>query len=362
MRPDVPFRVRLASTSVRDGFHAGALHASRVDGERSTVSEFEKLVRVSRLYYELGETQGAIAELLGVTRPQVSRLLKQARAEGIVEIRVVDRTETESPAAGELVRRFGLQAVHLAPGISGPEDLTRRMIGRLAAQVFGATVRDRSIVGIGDGAFVSATADAMVDAGTPVSATIVPLCGGYWFTGPGREPFRRIADALGSSVHGLMAPGLVDDPATKASLYAHAGIRAVMALWDRLDIALFGIGSPAWGESSFGPDIFRQLGSSGAVGEVLIAPFDLDGQFGADDLRARTIAFDARDLARVPVTIGVAGGPSKVRPILGALRAGVVKVLVTDVRTAEAVIDLDVETSARATTRDARRATAGVAR
>jgi deoxyribonucleoside regulator len=63
------------------------------------MSELEKLVRVSRLYYELGETQGAIAEQLGVTRPQVSRLLKRARAEGVVEIRIVDRATAESPAA-----------------------------------------------------------------------------------------------------------------------------------------------------------------------------------------------------------------------------------------------------------------------
>ena len=34
---------------------------------------------------------------LGVTRPQVSRLLKRARAEGIVEIRIVDRTAAEQP-------------------------------------------------------------------------------------------------------------------------------------------------------------------------------------------------------------------------------------------------------------------------
>ena len=56
------------------------------------MSQFETLVRASRLYYELGETQERIATLLGVTRPHVSRLLKQARAEGIVEIRIVDRT------------------------------------------------------------------------------------------------------------------------------------------------------------------------------------------------------------------------------------------------------------------------------
>ena len=67
---------------------------------RPPMSDFEQLVRASRLYYELGETQNAIAELLGVTRPQVSRLLKRARAEGIVEIRIVDTTAVESPAGG----------------------------------------------------------------------------------------------------------------------------------------------------------------------------------------------------------------------------------------------------------------------
>ena len=81
------------------------------------MSDFEQLVQASRLYYELGETQNAIAEQLGVTRPQVSRLLKRARAEGIVEIRIVDRTTAESPAADELRRTYDLDAVHLAPTI-----------------------------------------------------------------------------------------------------------------------------------------------------------------------------------------------------------------------------------------------------
>ena len=82
------------------------------------MSDLEQLVRASRLYYELGETQNAIAEQLGVTRPQVSRLLKRARAEGIVEIRIVDRTSVESPAADMLRRTYGLDAVHLAPTIA----------------------------------------------------------------------------------------------------------------------------------------------------------------------------------------------------------------------------------------------------
>src|SRR5687767_5438947 len=115
------------------------------------VSDFDQLVQASRLYYELGETQNAIADQLGVTRPQVSRLLKRARAEGIVEIRIIDRTAVESPAADALRGRYGLDSVHLAPTVAGPEDLTRRMVGRLAAQVLRSRIRDGAIVGIGDG-------------------------------------------------------------------------------------------------------------------------------------------------------------------------------------------------------------------
>ena len=310
------------------------------------MSDFEQLVRASRLYYELGETQNAIAEQLGVTRPQVSRLLKRARAEGIVEIRIIDRSTADSPAADALRRSYGLDAVHLAPTIAGPDDLTRRMVGRLAAEVLRGALRTGATVGVGDGASIAATAAALEETATPVALTVVPLCGGYWSTGPEREPYRRIADALGAQARGLMAPGLVDDAATKRSLVAHAGVRSIIELWDRLDVAVFGIGGPAWSASRVGEQVERQLEEADAVGEVLVAPFDLDGQFVCPTLRERVIALDARRLARIPVAIGVASGESKVRPILGALRAGTVRQLVTDVATAEAVVVLDEATLA----------------
>jgi DNA-binding transcriptional regulator LsrR (DeoR family) len=299
------------------------------------------LIQASRLYYELGETQNAVADRLGVTRPQVSRILKRARAEGIVEIRIIDQTTADSPAADALRDRFDLEAVHLAPTLVGPEDLTRRIVGRLAAQVLRANIRDGAIIGIGDGASVGAVADALDEAATPVRATVVPLAGGYWSTGSDRDPFRRIADAFGAQPHGLMAPGLLDDAVTKRALEAHAGVRAVLDLWERLDVALFGIGGRSWGVGSLGPDVVRSLDDDEAVGEILIAPFDVHGRFVCPALRDRVLAFDASELGHVPTSIGVGSGERKVRPILGALRSGVVRTLVTDVVTAEAIVALD---------------------
>src|SRR3954452_12924756 len=307
------------------------------------LSDIQQLIQASRLYYELGETQSRVAEILGVTRPQVSRLLKRARAEGIVEIRIVDEAAVTSTAGEALTARFGLSAVHLAPALVGPEEVRRRMIGRLAADVIRAAIRDGAVVGVGEGASISAAADALA-ADEPLhdtGATVVPLCGSYWFTGPAREPFRRVADGIGGLPIGLLAPGLVDDPATKRSLIAHAGVRRITDLWSRLEIAAFGIGGPAWSAAALGPDIAAALDRDRAVGEVLVTPFDVDGRFVCDALRERTIAFDARDLSRIPVRIAVAGGASKVRPILGALRGGMLTALITDEPTAAAVLALD---------------------
>jgi DNA-binding transcriptional regulator LsrR (DeoR family) len=303
----------------------------------TTRTDHELLVQASRLYYELGETQHAVAERLGVTRPQVSRLLKRARAEGVVEIRIIDSVNAASPAADRLQQRYGLDAVHVAPTLLGPDDLTRRMVGRLAADVLRTVVRDGQVVGIGDGASVGAVADALDDAATPVRATFVPLAGGYWSTGPDRDPFRRIADAFGGRPHGLMAPGLLDDAGTRRALESHAGVTAVLELWQRLDVALFGIGGPSWSTASVGTRAARDLEREAAVGEILIAPFDIAGRFVCPRLRERVIAFDARQLGALPAAIGVGSGPRKVRPIVGALRSGAVRTLVTDVATAEAV-------------------------
>ena len=54
------------------------------DGDRKV----ERLVEVARMYYEQDRTQSEIAAHYGISRPMVSKLLKEARDVGIVTIRI----------------------------------------------------------------------------------------------------------------------------------------------------------------------------------------------------------------------------------------------------------------------------------
>ena len=311
------------------------------------MSDLEQLVRASRLYYELGETQNAIAERLGVTRPQVSRLLKRARAEGIVEIRIVDSTTAESPAGEAL--RAQLRARCRPPGPDdrrprGPDPPDGRPARR--RRCCAPSSATGAIVGIGDGASVSATADALEEAATPVAVTVVPLCGGYWSTGPEREPYRRVAEALGG-------PAARADGARARRRRRHeTGARRARrrpgrprpvgpprrrAVRDRRPGLERGGRRSATVERELEQRRRRRRGPRRAVRPR--RPVRLPGAARAGH---RVRCATARPGPGPPSASP--SGEGKVRPILGALRAGVVRTLVTDVATAEAVVALDEAT------------------
>ena len=77
--PQIP-----AEMCIRDS--AGAVAAIWIRG--SMDKKTERLVGVARLYYEQDRTQNEIAGRYGISRPMVSKLVKEARDRGIVSIRI----------------------------------------------------------------------------------------------------------------------------------------------------------------------------------------------------------------------------------------------------------------------------------
>ena len=76
--------------------------------------ESELLTEIAVAYYEYEQTQEEIAQRFGLSRIKVGRLLKKARAEGIVEISVKYHPIFSSRIEQQFVNHFGIKQALIA--------------------------------------------------------------------------------------------------------------------------------------------------------------------------------------------------------------------------------------------------------
>lgn len=77
--------------------------------------KIERMIVVAHMYYEEDMNQNQIAKKLGISRPLVSVLLKEAKACGIVKITINDININREKITRFLKERFFLKQVILVP-------------------------------------------------------------------------------------------------------------------------------------------------------------------------------------------------------------------------------------------------------
>lgn len=81
-----------------------------------------------------------------------------------------------------------------------------------------------------------------------------------------------------------------------------------------------------------------RLKALGAVGDISARYFNIKGQHITGDIEDRIIGLSWDDLAKLDNVVAIACGTEKTEAIIGALRTGLVHVLITDDQTAKAVL------------------------
>ncbi|WP_307437555.1 sugar-binding transcriptional regulator [Labrys monachus] len=294
---------------------------------------------VAKLHYEADLSQVEIARRLQLSAATISRLLRRAREEGIVRIEIVDPVSPEE-IEERLVQRLGLRRALV---IDAPEAGT---LASLAAPV-GTMLKER---GLGQGGVLAIgwgrAVRAVIQSGLPrlPGVVTVPANGAMQETAEHfqiNEFVRLAAEQAGGSPRFLHAPYLPSKPLRDAFL-ADAGFQDTIALWDRVDAAIVGIGLPHAADPSQGRQVVTpdEIDLFGAVGDVIRHYFDVQGNLVPWDGENRLLAMSPAQLRAVPLVIGVAAAVAKAPAILGAARGGLVNALVTDMRTAQAILAL----------------------
>jgi DNA-binding transcriptional regulator LsrR (DeoR family) len=302
------------------------------------MSETTTRAHAARLFYLRGLSKQQIAGRLGVSRFKVARMLEQAREDGLVRIEVRDDVPVDDALASRLEQAFGLDP---AVVVRSGDDL---------AAAGGAWLRALAprggVLGTAWGSTLRATVDA-VPPGDPTGVEVVQICGALAGLAAGDGPAEvawRLAERLGGRAHTLPAPAVTAGGPVRDQLLANEAVRPGLRLLSRLDVALVGIGSLAGdGRSSLlrsrsiPAAELRALRRAGAVGDLVVHAFDAEGRFLESDLAGRTVAASVDQLRRCRV-LAVAGGRDKAGAVLGALRTGVIDVLVTDSVAARTVL------------------------
>ncbi|GFZ87242.1 sugar-binding transcriptional regulator [Nesterenkonia alkaliphila] len=313
--------------------------AAERHGAQARDVELERLYQAAQLYYEQGATQAEVAEQLKVSRPSVSRMLSDARAQGIVEIRVHRPAPSDLEGLQQqLEEKLGLQAVHLAPGSQsrrvgpGLASPTRRALEDLA-------LRAGDVMLIASGETTYPLAQQRL--GDFSGVVIAPTVGGQAEPDPWHqtnEVVRAFTATNGGYPHYLFAPSMPSD-ALLAALQDDPGYRKIMEDWNTAKVALIGVGAPPSARNSIAQSVPRSHPNvAKAVGDVCLAFFDSEGQEVAFPGNERMVRIPSSALRAVPTRIAAAAGTHKTTSILTAARAGWFNVLVTDEETAQAIL------------------------
>ncbi len=307
------------------------------------------LARVASMYYEEQRTQQEIARTLGISRSGVSRLITEAREQGVVEIVVHHPLQTSSALESELVECYELKDARVLAGQDERHEVMLQRLGELAARYFEDLLQDGMTIGISWGGALY----EMIRAIRPrnhQNVEVVQLIGA---TGAEAKPTsgpilsQLLAERLRCRSYQLHAPLIVEDARARQALLRERHIRETLERARRSDIALVGIGTTRSGYYSLvragylAEEDAAQVRRSGAVGDVCAQHYDYDGNWLDIDLNRRVIGIDHESIRRIDTVIGVAGGAVKAQAIHGALKGRYVNVLITDEAAARRLLALE---------------------
>jgi len=301
------------------------------------------LSRVARLYYEHNLTHAEIAEILGVSRVKVTRMLTEARRRGIVEIRIQGGTHTFAELESRLATRLGLQDAWVVPSSPDAGRLLKSL-GAGGAHSLRALIAPQMVVGVNQSRTVAAIIPALGNE-KPVDAQFVPVSGskGGSDGAKAHETSEALARAFGGRAHHVPAPVIASTAATAAVLLAEAEIAETLALAAKADLLVVGVGTLEDNHLAHTGAItrkeFRPLRSKGIVGDISSRFFDAMGRPVSLPIDERVIALTLEQHLAIPVRIAIAGGAAKREALKAASVGNLFNILVTDVETAGWLVD-----------------------
>jgi DNA-binding transcriptional regulator LsrR (DeoR family) len=342
----------MVKQSNRSGGRRKATAAIEDAGALVTDRRADRLrIRAAWMYFIEQMTQNEIAEVLGVGRITVVRMLAEARARNEVKIAIESELSEIVRLERALEKAFGLQQAIVAPLSHADADPIPPISARTGAFLSDA-MRPGMRVGVGWGRTLFNTL-SFINPKSLSDFKVISLLGGV---GVAREvnPAEfawRFAQAFQGEGYLIPAPAVVDSVETKIALIERCGLQDIFRMTDELDAVVLSIGgirsATTFYRGGFLKETQREeLVALGAVGDVLFHPFNVEGKIVDHPINSLVMSVDVDRLRKAPIRILTSGGPEKIAALIGAMKLIEPTVLITDEESARRMIELTAGTAA----------------
>lgn len=214
-----------------------------------TRQHIEKLIRVSQMYYDEGLNQSQIAGEVGYSRSSVSRMLTEARETGIVQITIGHPLQRLQSLEENLRNKYGLKTVRVA--YSYDDSIASTLVPQCAAQLLVENLKPDSLIVTSTGTPMAATIRALPPLDYPrahVTQMLGSLSSANSLT-DSPEICRMMAERLGCAYSLLPAPLIMESAEVAQAVRSEKLIAMTLALGNRADIAIVGVGAIRQGHS-----------------------------------------------------------------------------------------------------------------
>lgn len=294
-------------------------------------------IDIAKRYYINGESQEDIAQSSGMSRSNISRILKKCIEDGVVEITVHDVISENPLAARRLQLMYGLKYVIIVPNGSSASSLHRN-IGERLAMYLSSILKDNMLVGVARGRACYYAGKSLSNKKN-IRADVIQLQGSvssFISTDEGSLLVSLFASKLNGKGYIMNTPLMVKSKRTREDLINGDILMPVMKKFYELDVAIFEIEHPRLHVSDYSKqewlsraDIL-QLTEVGVVASVCGHYFNQNGISCNVGINDRVIAISPNQLRSVSYSIGIAAGKHSLDATLSILKSGLVNVLVVD--------------------------------
>jgi deoxyribonucleoside regulator len=298
--------------------------------------ELKLLSKIAMLYYLDDLNQQAIAEKLNISRTKVSRYLRKAREEKIVEIRINSQRERFEELERSLEKKFGIKECLLVSLYDDSAEIYRQIAASLSG-LLERFLKDNDFLGVGWGTTLKSVA-GYLEPEKKIAIKVVPLLGGLGKTGievHTNSVAKSFADKFGGTGYILHSPAVLDSREAKEMLEKDSSIREIIEMFKKVHTVVLGMSdigpdSTMILTGNFTVDDFNYLGSLGAVGDVNLIFINEKGLPVPNRLDDRIVKISFEKLKKINNRIGIAFGEKKLKVISGALSGGLINILITD--------------------------------